>query len=69
MPYNTLTVLGTRCRKKKSEFVLLLETALEVLAIIAVSDGIGLIANQNGLIGADAWNEHYSSWGAAKGIG
>lgn len=48
---------------------MLLESALAVLALIAVSAGIGLVANESGLVGADAWNEHYSSWAAAQGLG
>lgn len=48
---------------------MLLESALAVLAIIAVSAGIGLVANPEGLVGAAAWNQHYSSWSAAAGLG
>lgn len=50
---------------------MLTEGALALLVIIAVAAGIGL-GYQNGdgtmLRGLPAWNSHYASWGAAKGL-
>ena len=48
---------------------MLMEAALATLVIIAVGAGIGLLENSDGLSGTDAWNHHYSSWAAAKGLG
>jgi carbon starvation protein len=51
---------------------MLLESALAVLVLIAVSAGIGMeYTDKSGAIfhGVAAWNEHYSSWIAAKGLG
>ena len=50
---------------------MLLEGALAVLVIVAVSAGIGLAYEANGetLTGAAAWNQHYASWTAAQGLG
>lgn len=51
---------------------MLLESALAVLVLIAVSAGIGMeYTDKSGAIfhGVAAWNEHYSSWTAAKGLG
>ncbi len=50
---------------------MLLESFLAVLVIIAVAAGIGIAYKlQSGEIktGIDAWNAHYSSWGAAGGL-
>lgn len=50
---------------------MLLEAALATLVIIAVSAGIG-IAYETGdgsiLTGSAAWQEHYASWSASKGL-
>lgn len=75
--FHSLVSSGTSSKQVASEndaqFIgygsMLLESALAVLAIIAVSAGIGLVSNSNGLLGAAAWNEHYSSWSAASGLG
>jgi len=50
---------------------MLTESFLAVLVIIAVAAGIGLAYSKNGVdfSGPVAWNEHYSSWTAAKGLG
>lgn len=51
---------------------MLLESALAVLVLIAVSAGIGMeYTDKSGEIfhGVAAWNEHYSSWSAAGGLG
>ena len=51
---------------------MLLESALAVLVLIAVSAGIGMeYTDKSGHMfqGVAAWNEHYSSWTAAKGLG
>ena len=51
---------------------MLLEGALAVLVIIAVSAGIGLMYDKGGseiLKGYPAWSAHYSSWSAASGLG
>ena len=49
---------------------MLLEGALAVLVIIAVSAGIGLGYVKGGteLFGIDAWDSHYSTWAAAQGL-
>ncbi len=51
---------------------MLLESALAVLVIIAVAAGIGMAYHTKSgeiLTGTAAWNTHYSSWAAAKGLG
>ncbi len=50
---------------------MLMEGVLATLVIIAVAAGIGLGYNhgESTLFGIDAWNSHYSSWVAAKGLG
>jgi len=48
---------------------MLLEGMLAVFALIAVGAGIGLLKNEAGLEGFAAWNQHYASWAAAKGLG
>ncbi|MCK5851234.1 MAG: carbon starvation protein A [Kiritimatiellae bacterium] len=50
---------------------MLMEGALATLIIIAVAAGIGMAYEHDGTIltGTDAWNEHYKSWQAAKGLG
>lgn len=75
--FHSLVSSGTSSKQvaseKDAQFIgygsMLLESALAVLAIIAVAAGIGLVANGEGLIGAEAWNQHYSSWAAAAGLG
>jgi len=44
---------------------MLMESALAVLVIVAVAAGIG--GGFKGLTGAEAWQAHYSSWGAVTG--
>ena len=48
---------------------MLLEGFLAVLVIIAVAGGIGLSGGDSNLTGFAAWSDHYSSWGAAEGLG
>jgi carbon starvation protein len=50
---------------------MLLESALAVLVLVAVSAGIGMgYLRDDGVLltGADAWQHHYQSWGAAGGL-
>ncbi len=47
---------------------MLLEGALAVLVILAVSAGIGLGA-EGGLTGAASWKAHYASWSGANSLG
>ncbi len=50
---------------------MLIEGALAVLVIIACCAGIGMGYPQDSgvlLIGVDAWQAHYSSWGASAGL-
>ncbi len=50
---------------------MLLESALAVLVLVAVSAGIGLgYAGEGGVLltGTAAWQHHYQSWGAAGGL-
>ncbi len=46
---------------------MLMEGVLAILVLIAVAGGIGL--GFHGLHGAEAWQHHYESWNAAKGLG
>ncbi len=51
---------------------MLMEGTLATLVIVAVAAGIGIgLAGKGGEIlrGADAFNHHYASWGAAAGLG
>lgn len=51
---------------------MLLESGLAVLVIIACGAGIGLAYTTSEgslLTGATAWEHHYATWGAAKGLG
>jgi carbon starvation protein len=50
---------------------MLFEGALGVLVIVAVAAGIGMAYESGGgvLSGRAAWLAHYSSWGAANGLG
>ena len=50
---------------------MILEGLLAVLVIIAVTAGLGLgytLPDGTTLFGLDAWNQHYSSWGASAGL-
>jgi len=49
---------------------MLMESALAVLVIVAVAAGIGIAYEKSGQLytGTAAWNQHYSSWMAAKGL-
>ena len=75
--FHSLVSSGTSSKQVASEsdakFVgygsMLLEATLSTVVIIAVGAGIGLLANDSGLIGTDAWNHHYASWSCAKGLG
>ena len=74
--FHSLVSSGTSSKQISSErdarFVgygsMLTEAALATLAVIAVAAGIGLLKNEAGLAGAEAWNQHYASWAAAKGL-
>ncbi len=46
---------------------MLMEGVLAILVLIAVAGGIGL--GLHGLEGSAAWQQHYESWNAAKGLG
>ena len=78
--FHSLVASGTTSKQiaRESDAVsvgygsMLLESALAVLVLIAVSAGIGMeYTDKSGAIyhGVAAWNEHYSSWTAAKGLG
>ncbi|MHC4563273.1 MAG: carbon starvation CstA family protein [Planctomycetota bacterium] len=77
--FHSLVASGTTAKQLRREtdalFVgygsMLLEGALAVLVIVAVSAGIGLAYEANGetLTGAAAWDQHYASWTAAQGLG
>ncbi|MCP4713495.1 MAG: carbon starvation protein A, partial [Deltaproteobacteria bacterium] len=75
--FHSLVSSGTSSKQVAAEpdarFVgygsMLMEAALSTLVIIAVGAGIGVLANEAGLTGAEAWREHYASWTAAKGLG
>lgn len=78
--FHSLVSSGTTAKQIRTEsdglFVgfgsMLTEGALAILVIIAVGAGIGLgHDNPEGvrLFGTVAWNEHYSSWSAAAGLG
>jgi len=77
--FHSLVSSGTTAKQVGSEkdslFVgygsMLTEGALAVLVIIAVAAGIGmghLTGDGQTLFGAEAWNNHYSSWAAAGGL-
>ncbi len=76
--FHALVSSGTSAKQVSSEgdalFVgfgsMLTEGVLAVIVIIAVSAGIGLGYSHNGqiLTGVEAWNSHYSSWGAGSGL-
>lgn len=78
--FHSLVSSGTSSKQVLSEkdslFVgygsMLTEGALAILVIIATVAGIGMgYENQSGetLFGVQAWNDHYSSWMAANGLG
>ena len=73
--FHSLVSSGTTSKQIKTEkdalFIgygsMLLEGVLATLVIIAVAAGIGM--GYKGATGINAWDLHYSSWGAAKGLG
>ncbi len=78
--FHCLVCSGTTAKQLRSEpdalFVgygsMLVEGGLATLVIIAVAAGIGLGytgADGQHLTGVAAWNSHYASWVAAKGLG
>jgi len=78
--FHSLVSSGTTSKQIKKEtdgkFVgyggMLMESALSALVIVAVAGGIGLkYLTKSGVLltGVSAWNAHYSSWLAAKGLG
>lgn len=78
--FHSLVSSGTSAKQVEKEtdslFVgygsMLMEGALAILVIIAVSAGIGMgYTTKSGetLIGVAAWTTHYSSWAAAAGLG
>ena len=78
--FHALVSSGTSAKQVRSEedslFVgygsMLMEGALAVLVIVAVSAGIGMgYTTKAGetLTGVAAWTTHYSSWAAAAGLG
>ena len=77
--FHSLVGSGTSSKQLKSEddvhFIgyggMLTEGFLGVLVIVAVAAGIGMFAKGDGgeiLRGVAAWDYHYSSWEAAKGL-
>lgn len=48
---------------------MLMEGMLATFVIVAVAAGIGMATGHAELSGVEAWNSHYASWGAAKGLG
>ncbi|GAB6146941.1 carbon starvation CstA family protein [Desulfocicer niacini] len=78
--FHSLVSSGTSAKQVRQEtdslFVgygsMLMEGALAILVIIAVSAGIGMgYTTKSGetLVGVAAWTTHYSSWAAAAGLG
>ncbi len=78
--FHSLVSSGTSAKQVRKEtdslFVgygsMLMEGALAILVIIAVSAGIGMgYTTKSGetLVGIAAWTTHYSSWAAAAGLG
>ena len=73
--FHSLVSSGTSSKQVISEkdalFVgygsMLMEGVLAILVLIAVAGGIGL--GFHGLSGTQAWQAHYESWNAAKGLG
>ena len=77
--FHSLVSSGTTSKQVSSEpdaqFVgygsMLMEAGLATLVIIAVAAGIGIAyktADGSVLTGIDAWNQHYASWAASKGL-
>lgn len=72
--FHSLVSSGTTSKQVRSEndalFIgygsMLLEGVLAILVVIAVAAGIGL--GYKGATGFTAWQTHYASWGAAKGL-
>jgi len=62
-------------RETDAQFVgygsMLMESALAMLVIVAVSAGIGMAYEKGGEVftGTEAWQQHYASWTAAEGLG
>ncbi len=62
-------------RETDAQFVgygsMLMEAALATLVLVAVGAGIGMAYEKGGEVftGTDAWQQHYASWTAAKGLG
>ncbi|MBS3735120.1 MAG: carbon starvation protein A [Phycisphaerae bacterium] len=78
--FHSLVASGTTPKQIRTErdslFVgygsMLMEAALATLVIVAVAAGIGLAYESTSgatLTGTAAWNQHYASWTAAKGLG
>jgi carbon starvation protein len=77
--FHSLVASGTTAKQIRREsdslFVgygsMLMESALATLVIIAVAAGIGMGLKSGGQVftGVEAWNHHYASWQAAKGLG
>jgi len=77
--FHSLVASGTTPKQIRREsdslFVgygsMLMESALAVLVIVAVAAGIGMAYEKGGQVftGVAAWQQHYSSWTAAKGLG
>ena len=77
--FHSLVASGTSSKQinKESDALMvgygsmLIEGALAVMVIVACCAGIGLgypLENGSMLYGLDAWNSHYSSWGASSGL-
>jgi len=62
-------------RETDAQFVgygsMLMEAALATLVLVAVGAGIGMMYEKGGEVftGTEAWQQHYASWTAAKGLG
>lgn len=75
--FHSLVGSGTTAKqmdKEHDSFVvgyggMLLESLLSVFAIIAVGAGIGIATSHSEFSGVAAFQHHYSSWAAAKGLG
>ncbi len=77
--FHSLVASGTTAKQlsKESDALpvgygsMLIEGALAVLIIVACCAGIGMGYPKDGgvmMFGVDAWNVHYSSWGASAGL-
>ncbi len=75
--FHSLVGTGTTSKQMSNEMHaktigyggMLMEGMLATFALIAVAAGIGLATGHSELSGVEAWTSHYSSWGAAKGLG